>query len=73
MDPAQILAAVEALDALVSCAAREAKLRESVYPKFVAQGRMTAAKADEELIHMQAIAALLRHLRDKAAGVRELF
>lgn len=63
---------VDDLDALVACAAREAKLREAVYPKFVRTGRMTPDKADQEIRHMEAIAAILRHLRDRAAGVQEL-
>lgn len=60
------------LEAMRACAAREAAMRRRVYPKHVDDGRMTEAKADEELMLMEAIAALLAHLRDRAAGVREL-
>lgn len=36
---------------------REIKMRERVYPRWVESGRMTKAKADEELAIMRAIAA----------------
>jgi hypothetical protein len=69
-DPASL--ALADLDALVSCATREASMRERVYPRFIAQNRMTAARADHEITQMQAIVGVLRHLRDRAAGVQEL-
>lgn len=59
------------LAAMRACAAREASMRVRVYPKLIAAGRMTPEMADEELLQMQTITALLTHLRDKAAGVQE--
>ncbi len=38
-------------------ALREVKMRRRVYPRWVADGRMTQAKADEEIAIMEAIAA----------------
>ncbi len=38
-------------------AVREVKMRHRVYPRWVADGRMTQAKADEEIAIMEAIAA----------------
>lgn len=72
MDPEKILTVADDLEAMRACAAREAEMRRRVYPKFVDSGRMTPDKADSELLQMEAIAALLTHLRDRAAGVREL-
>jgi hypothetical protein len=63
--------AADDLEAMRACAAREAAMRERVYPKQIAAGRMTPEMADEELLQMKTIAALLTYLRDKAAGVRE--
>ncbi len=38
------------------CAAREYKMRQSVYPRVVQQGRMTQEQADKEIGMMRAIA-----------------
>lgn len=40
-----------------AAAEREVKMRKRVYPRWVEQGRMTQAKADEEIALMEAIAA----------------
>lgn len=48
---------------LAECARREAKMRRRVYPRWVASGRMSQAKADEEIAMMEAI---VRRLADKA-------
>lgn len=40
-----------------SCLEREIKMRRRVYPRWVADGRMTQAKADEEIAVMEAILA----------------
>jgi hypothetical protein len=42
---------------LQACAAREAKMRQRVYPKWVETGRMTQKNADLEISKMEAIAA----------------
>lgn len=39
-----------------ACAYRELKMRRRVYPRWVADGRMTQAEADREIALMQAIA-----------------
>lgn len=40
-----------------ACAERELKMRERVYPRWIADGRMSLAKADEEISLMREIAA----------------
>lgn len=42
------------------CAEREVKMRQRVYPRWVADKRMTADKARREIIVMQEIAAEYR-------------
>jgi len=37
------------------CAERELKMRERVYPRWTAAGKMTQAKADAEIALMEAI------------------
>ncbi len=39
------------------CAKREVRMRKRVYPRWVAQGKMTQAQADREIAIMEAIAA----------------
>ena len=40
-----------------TAAEREVKMRRRVYPRWVAQGRMTQAEADHQIRVMEAIAA----------------
>jgi len=40
----------------LACLDREIKMRRRVYPRWVADGRMTQAKADDEIKTMEAIA-----------------
>jgi hypothetical protein len=54
-------------DDMIACAKRELAMRKRVYPRWVADDRMTQDKADKEIAHMTAI---LEHLL-KAAGRRE--
>ena len=42
------------IDAQVKCLQREIAMRQRVYPRWVAAGRMTQAKADEEIATMRA-------------------
>lgn len=63
---------VQDIEELRVCAAREARMRESVYPRLIESGRMTADKADSELSNMRAIAALLELLRDAATGQMQM-
>lgn len=39
-----------------ACAYRELEMRRRLYPRWVADGRMTEAEADREIALMQAIA-----------------
>ena len=48
----------------LECAERELKLRQRVYPRRVADGKMTQAQADRELARMEAIIATLRGLAE---------
>jgi hypothetical protein len=48
------------IDELVACAEREVRLREYVYPRRVAQRRMTQEKADKEIALMKAIVVELK-------------
>jgi hypothetical protein len=50
-------------DRLAAAAEREVAFRRRVYAHRVAVGKMSQAKADEEIALMEAIAA---HLRDQA-------
>ncbi|HEV2098727.1 MAG TPA: hypothetical protein VGR45_07340 [Stellaceae bacterium] len=47
------------LAAQIACIKREIALRERVYPKFVASGRMKQEAADRELVTMGAVLATL--------------
>lgn len=40
---------------MIACAPREVSMRRRVYPNWVKAGRMTQAKADQEISTMQAI------------------
>lgn len=48
------------LDAQIACVEREIRLRERVYPNWIAHGRMTKAKADSEIATMRAVLDTLR-------------
>ncbi len=41
----------------IACVKREIRLRERVYPRWIASGRMTQAKADHEIASMRAVLA----------------
>jgi len=49
----------------LACALREVKMRERVYPRWVAAGKMTQANADAQLEAMKAIAETLKPLAEK--------
>ena len=53
----------------LACAERELKMRERVYPRWVANGKMTEAKARQETETMRAIA---EDYRAQAQGERLL-
>ena len=54
---------------LQACAAREAKMRRGVYPRWIADGRLSQKKADDEIAKMEAIA---EHFAALAEGERLL-
>lgn len=45
---------------MVACVEREIRLRERVYPRWVAAGKMTDDKARREIETMRAVLAALR-------------
>jgi hypothetical protein len=49
----------------IECVDRELGYRRHVYPKLVARGRFSQAKADDEIAVMEAVAATLRNLQQK--------
>lgn len=46
----------------LECVLREIGMRERNYPRWVAEGRLPQAKADDELAAMRAVAETLRSL-----------
>jgi len=46
----------------IACVEREITMRERVYPRWVAAGKMTPGKADAELAGMRAVLETLRGL-----------
>ena len=51
------------LDDMIACVSRELRMREGVYPKWVASGRMRQSAADLELRRMRAVFKALISLR----------
>lgn len=52
------------IDAMIKCARREQAMRERVYPRLVAAGKLTEEKAADEIATMAAIVDTLQHLKD---------
>lgn len=44
----------------IACVEREVKMRHRVYPRWVADGRMTQQKADAEIAAMEAVLQTLQ-------------
>lgn len=62
----------ETIRKLKECCSREAALRERVYPKWVAAGKMQQEKADEEIRLMRLAAACFNKiLEGKAPKVQQ--
>lgn len=62
----------ETIKKLKNCCAREAAMREHVYPKWVESGKMEQAKADEEIRLMKLAAACFNKiLEGKAPEVQQ--
>ena len=51
----------------IACVRREVRLRERVYPRRIAEGRMRQAEADRELVRMRAV---LQTLEEAERGQR---
>lgn len=51
----------------IACVRREIGMRERVYPKWVAGGRMKQDAADREIAAMRAVLATLEALRNGGA------
>lgn len=52
----------------VDCVRRELRMRERAYPRWIAAGKMTQAKADAEIAAMTAVLATV----EEAAGKERL-
>ena len=52
----------------LACAEREVKMRRRVYPRWIAAGKMTQAKADHEIAVMESIAEDYRKKTDLFAA-----
>lgn len=52
------------LPAQIACVEREIAMRLRVYPKWVGTGRMTDAKASQEIACMRAVLETLKHAHD---------
>jgi hypothetical protein len=56
------------LNDMVQCAGREVGLRRQVYPSMVARGKLSQAKADEQIEVMEAIYRYLKHDLETVLG-----
>ena len=54
------------LDDLIACVDREIDMRARVYPRQVAAGRLTQARAERELLLMRAVRDKLMELSNAA-------
>lgn len=57
----------------LACAKRELALRKTVYPRFIAQGKMLSSKAVIEVESMAAIVQTLQRLVDAEQAQGSLF
>lgn len=58
------------IEAQIDCIKREIKLREFVYSRRVADGKMSQKLADDEMKKIQAVLVTLNRLRDIQVQVR---
>lgn len=49
----------------IACAKRELAMREKVYPRWVAAGRMSPEKSQKEILAMRAIIETLEEIEKK--------
>lgn len=52
------------IDDMIKCAERELKLRRRVYPRLIADGKLSQDFADHQTIAMEAIVALLKKRKE---------
>ena len=53
------------IDLQIRCIEREIKMRITVYPRLVANGKMSQTKADNEYVAMCAVLETLRTIEEK--------
>lgn len=58
------------LEVQLACVRREIEQRKRVYPRLIANKRMSEAKADHEIAAMRAVEATLNGLVEAAAASR---
>jgi hypothetical protein len=56
------------LEQQIAAVAREVKLRESAYPRFIEAGRLSHLKADHEIAAMKAVLTTLQSLKENATA-----
>lgn len=54
------------LDVQIQCVAREIKMRERCYPRWVAQGRLKEHEAQREIERMRAVLHTLQELAGRS-------
>lgn len=57
------------IDEQIAEVGREIGLRKSVYPGFVARGKLSQEEADQHLARMEAVYATLKWIRDNRASL----
>ena len=60
------------LDEQIKCVGREIGMRKNVYPRWVANGKMTQAKADHEIAAMEATLETLKQFGELEERLREI-
>jgi len=53
------------IDDQIACVLREIRMRERVYPRWIAAGKLSAEKSATELACMNAVLATLQRVRDE--------
>jgi hypothetical protein len=58
------------IDALIACVEREIRMREHVYPHWVANGRMSTTMSKRETALMQRVLETLKQLREQSPPIQ---
>jgi hypothetical protein len=66
----EVMAAVS-LEQQIECVERELRMRGQVYPRWIAQRKLSQGNADIEMARMQAVLATLRGLKEGGAQAAE--